>query len=314
VLDKPRTTWLIKNYLPARGWGVGYGAPGSGKSFHTVSLSLELARGGRWAGRDLEAMKVLYVIAERPSVIADRQEAWVAHYGRSIPDNFHELVWAPQLANGEHVDALCEVVRTLGVKFVCIDTLAQCTLGIEENSTTGMSPVIDALNRITAATDGGSVHVVHHTGKDPTKGMRGSSALLGAADYTMEVGGDPTAIRVEVKKMNASTLPLPEWYRLEGINLPALPGDDEMRSGAVLVPTTGKDAGTSRVLELLAAIVEGYEESGLTRVDVEGLLGLARSTANAVLAAGKKAGYLTTTGKGAALRYFITDAGRVLLD
>jgi len=310
VLDKPRTTWLIRGYLPANGWGVGYGPPGSGKSFHTMSLAMTLAEGGRWAGVEVAAMNVLYVIAERPSVIADRQEAWVKYHGRSIPANFHEVVWAPQLTNPVDVDTLCEVVRTLGVQFVCIDTLAQCTLGMDENSTMGMSLVIDALNRITAATDNGSVHAVHHTGKDPTKGMRGSSALLGAADYTIEVSGDADAIRVTVPKLNASTKPLPEWYRLEGVNLPPLPGDDEMRSGAVLVGTTGKDAGTSRMVELLTAIVESYQDSGITRTDVEGLMGVARSTANAVLSAGKKSGYLETTGSGVSLRYYLTDAGR----
>lgn len=309
VLSKPRTTWLIKNYLPARGWGVAYGAPGGGKSFHTLSLSLELAQGGRWAGQDVDPMKVLYVIAERPSVIADRQEAWALHYGKSIPENFHELVWAPQLHNGEDVDALCEVVRTLEIKFVCIDTLAQCTLGLEENSTQGMGLVIDALNRIMAATNGGSVHVVHHTGKDPTKGMRGSSALLGAADYTYEVGGDSTAIRVTVPKLNASTDPMPEWYRLEGVNMPALPGDDEMRSGAVLVPTTGKDAGTSRVLELVALVAESYTETGVTRKDVEEILEVRRTTAGQIVAAAGKLGWLTATGKGAQTRYYVTDDG-----
>jgi hypothetical protein len=310
VLDKPRTTWLVRGVLPARGWGVGYGPPGSGKSFHTLALAMTLAEGGYWGGVRVEPMRVLYVIAERPAVLADRQEAWVKHHGRSIPANFHEIVWAPQFTNPVDVDTLCEVVRTLGIQFVCIDTLAQCTLGMDENSTMGMSLVIDALNRITAATDAGSVHVVHHTGKDATKGMRGSSALLGAADYTMEVSGDSTAIRVAVQKLNASTKPLPDWFTLEGVRLPPLPGDHEERSGAVLVPTTSRDAGSSRLDELLAAVAESYEDSGITRTDVEGLLGMSRPTANRVLAAGKKEGYLDGVGKGVALRYYLTPKGR----
>ena len=204
VLDKPRTEWLIRGYIPARSWGVAYGPPGGGKSFHTLTLALEAARGGRWAGQELDPMKVLYIAAERVAVLGDRQEAWTLHHRETIPDTFHELAWAPQLHQAEDVDTLCEVVRGIAPRLVLIDTLAQCTLGLEENATREMGLVIDALNRITAATDRGTVHVVHHTGKDPTKGMRGSSALLGAADYTMEIGGDPTAIRVTVPKLNAS--------------------------------------------------------------------------------------------------------------
>lgn len=309
VLTKAPTTWLIRNYLPAAGWGVGYGRPGGGKSFHALSLALELARGGEWAGQAVEPMAVLYVIAERPAVLGDRQHAWATHHRQPIPENFHEITWAPQLHQGADVEVLAELIARLGIRFVVIDTLAQCTLGLEENASTGMSLVVGALGRLVEATNGGAVHVIHHTGKDPTKGMRGSSVLLGAADYTYEIGGDPAAIRVSVEKLNAATQPLPEWYRLEGVPLPPLPGDVEQRSGAVLVPTTGKDAGTLRAAELVAAMAEGYQESGVSRVDVEALLGCHRNTATKVLQAATKLGWLKPSGRGSAVRYYLTDDG-----
>jgi hypothetical protein len=306
VLDKPRTEWLIRGYIPARSWGVGYGPPGGGKSFHTLTLALEAARGGRWAGQELDPMKVLYIAAERVAVLGDRQEAWTLHHRETIPDTFHELAWNPQLHQAEDVDTLCEVVRGIAPRLVLIDTLAQCTLGLEENATREMGLVIDALNRITAATDRGTVHVVHHTGKDPTKGMRGSSALLGAADYTMEIGGDPTAIRVTVPKLNASVKPMPEWYRLEGVNMPPLPGEVEVRSGAVMVPTTGKDAGTTRIVELLPLMAESYRDTGITRREVEELLDVSRPVAGRALQTAVERGRLTIAGRGPGTRYYLT--------
>lgn len=314
VLDKPRTSWLIRGYLPARAWGAGYGRPGGGKSFHALSLALELARGGRWAGQELDPIPVLYVIAERPAVIGDRQEAWTAYHDRPIPDTFHEITWAPQLHHGTDVDVLAGIISRLGIKFVVLDTLAQCTLGLEENASSAMSNVIGSLNRLVEATDGGTVHVVHHTGKDATKGMRGSSALLGAADYTYELGGDPAAIRVSVEKLNASVQPLPEWYKLDPVLLPPLEGETEARSGAVMVGTTGKDAGTVRAAELVQAIGDAYRDTGVTRADVEAILGCHRNTAAKALQTARDQGWLDVTGKGIGTRYYLTEAGSATLD
>lgn len=314
VLGKPRTSWLIRGYLPARAWGAGYGKPGGGKSFHSLTLALELARGGRWAGQTLDPIPVLYVIAERPAVIADRQEAWTAYHERPIPDTFHEITWAPQLHSGTDVDVLAGIISALGIKFVVLDTLAQCTLGLEENAASAMSTVLGALNRLVEATDGGTVHVVHHTGKDSTKGMRGSSVLLGAADYTYELSGEATAIRVGVEKLNASTKPLPEWYKLDPIMLPPLEGETEARSGAVLIPTTGNDAGTLRAAELLQAIGDAYRDTGVTRADVEAILGCHRNTAAKALGTARDRGWLEPTGKGAQTRYYLTSAGLAELE
>jgi KaiC/GvpD/RAD55 family RecA-like ATPase len=308
VLNKPRTSWLVRNLVPTSSWGILYGPPGGGKSFYGLTFALELARGGRWAGQEIEPEKVLYIAAERAAVLGDRQEAWQRHHRQPIPGNFHELVWAPQLHKGEDLDDLVSVVAAIRPRLVIIDTLAQCSIGLEENGTQ-MGYLVSALDRVRNATDNGSVLGIHHTGKDVTKGMRGSSILLGAADYTLEISGDATAIRAQVQKLNASAHPYAEWYKLEGVNMPPLEGDDEWRSGAVLVGTTGKDVGTSRVVELLPLMAGTYKETGITRSEVDEVLSLQRSSSSRVLATAKDRGWLTSTGKGPTTRYYITEAG-----
>ena len=129
VLDKPRTSWLVRGWIPQRSVGLVFGAPGSGKSFYALSLALELARGGRWVGQPLDPATVLYVAAERAEVLGDRQEAWVAHYGAPIPNNYVELSAAPGLRNDEALDALCEIIRQYRPALVVVDTLARVTVG-----------------------------------------------------------------------------------------------------------------------------------------------------------------------------------------
>jgi hypothetical protein len=57
---------------------------------------------------------------------------------------------------------------------------------MDENDSKSMGEVIGAAKAIQAAA-GGVVLLVHHTGKDSTKGMRGHSSLLAALDAAIEV-------------------------------------------------------------------------------------------------------------------------------
>ena len=310
VLTLPRTEWLVKGWIPKRAIGVGFGAPGSGKSFYALSMALTMAEGGYWAGQPVEASRVLYLAAERAEVLADRQEAWTLHTGRTIPSNFVELPMSVQLLNPEHLGAVCEVVAELRPALVVIDTLAQTTLGVAENDGKEWGNVAGALGLIRDATAGGSVFAVHHTGKSDDKGMRGHTVLLGAVDYTVKIAGDPKAISAKVDKINAAAKPLPEWYRLEAVPMAPLPGQYEDRSGAVLVHTQAAMVGTTRADELLPIIVGSYADTGVTNANVREALACESSAAGKYLTALVNRGHLTVTGKGPATRYHLTTEGR----
>lgn len=61
-----------------------------------------------------------------------------------------------------------------------------------------------------------AVLVVHHSGKDVSKGMRGSSAILGAVDYTLLVEEGKNASSVKVEKMrDASKAQALRFKRIE---------------------------------------------------------------------------------------------------
>ena len=264
---KPRR-WIVEGWLPLDAVGAIIAPAGKGKSFYALSLALELARGGTFAGEKLEASPVLYVAAERPTDIRDRLEAWQAHHDRKAPEAFRVFAptLPPQLTAQDHLEALCEKVRREKPRVVVLDTFARMTLGLEENSSRDMGQVMEALDRIRHATGGGLVLVVHHTGKDPSRGARGSTAFLGAIDFQITLDGDAKALEAKVTKSNAGPQPLPEWYKIEAAALPAA-GEIPARSVGVLVPTAPSDAGSDHDSEVVAILTDTYPEgAGVVRI------------------------------------------------
>lgn len=318
VLDIPPRRWLSKGWLPLDSVGALYAPPGVGKSFYALSLSLEVARGGSWPYALSEALPVLYVAAERATDLRDRAEAWQSHHEKPLPDSWHltePRPTPPQLNNPVQVDALCRVIREKGARFVVLDTYARMTLGLEENSSKETGPVLEALSRIREATAGGVVLVIHHTGKDTSKGLRGSSAFLGAVDFTLEVTApQPGQLRAKVTKSNAGPEPLPEWYRLEPVSLPPASGEVERREVPVLVNSNAPAPNpelAGQVLELFESHFPGRSASQVEILEaLEETYGqkVSRSSlARTLTPLYGDAGPLVQEGKGRATRYRVTE-------
>lgn len=72
---------------------------------------------------------------------------------------------------------------------LCIDTLAQAGAGIDENSSEGMGEMIAIFQELQHRL-GGTVLVVHHSGKVESAGMRGWSGLRGALDFAIKCWRD----------------------------------------------------------------------------------------------------------------------------
>jgi hypothetical protein len=181
---------------------------------------------------------VLYIAAERGTELRDRAEAWSKHYKRELPQNLEILDTPrpPQLNEENDIEALCLQVANSKAKLVVLDTYARMTLGLDENSSQATGPILEALDRIRKATNGGTVLVIHHTGKDPSRGLRGSTAFLGAVDMGITIANSGGNLKASVEKSNAGPAPIPEWYKLETVDLDII-HDHEPRSSAVLTHT-----------------------------------------------------------------------------
>ncbi len=184
--------WLIANVLPSQGLGVIYGEAGCGKSFLAADMGLHITIGDTWGGKMVRSGAVVYITAEGASGFRKRIVAFREAHSISEMLPFFMIADAPNLGQlSGDADALITSISEqcqTPVQLVIIDTLARTMGGGDENSATDMGQFIANCNEISSALDC-LVLLVHHSGKDGTKGARGSSALKGAADVEISVTG-----------------------------------------------------------------------------------------------------------------------------
>lgn len=176
-------SWSIKGVLPERaGLSVIYGKPGSYKSFIALDMAASMAAGINWQGKETRHKRVLYFAAEGQHGLLKRLEAWRQYHDIKTLNDLDVMPMACMLDNPQEVlllmDALSRVEQTPEVIFM--DTLARSMAG-DENTKTDMGKVIEAVDMLRRET-GAQIILIHHAGKDVTKGLRGSGSLEGATD------------------------------------------------------------------------------------------------------------------------------------
>jgi len=177
--------WIIKNVLPRAGMVMFYGESGAGKSFAILDIVGAIARGVPWRGHKTKPGRVVYIAAEGAGGVRKRLLAYAQKNKINLADiDLHVIPNAPNLLLIDDTRDLCLAIGKADV--VVIDTLAQTTPGGDENAGKDMGKALAHCKRIHAHT-GAVVVIVHHSGKDATKGARGWSGLRAAADAEFEV-------------------------------------------------------------------------------------------------------------------------------
>lgn len=307
--------FIVPGLVPADMVTAVYGPPKSGKSHYALTLALELARGGRWNGHPLEPTPVLYIAAERASDVRDRLEGWSRHHSTEVPGAFH--LWPaeyPQLTSAGIWPLIAELMSAIGARVIVWDTFARVTLGVEENSSKDIGPVMENLERLAQATEGGAVLFVHHTGKDTSRGMRGSSAILGAVSSGIEVSGSEGYITATLRDTNVGPGGGAEHYRLESVELPPLDGTVDARFTATLIPGGEAPLEGEHLDLVLEVLADSYQGEASRRQLGEALRAHGRavhdSTLGSWLTALHKSGRIERVGKGPATRWRLTESPR----
>jgi hypothetical protein len=253
--------YVVKGMLQRRSYASIYGAPGEGKTFIALDLAYHVAAGREWHGHKVHAGPTLYLAYEGTGGFVKRARAVCQHYGEanvplyiaSASFNLREL---PGRA------ALGEMIATLPAKpvLVVVDTFARALTGGDENSAQDVGAFNAAVAALIEST-GACVLIVHHSGKDKSKGARGSSALLAALDTEIEIGEGVIAARkqrdVEVRQ--------PIGFKLTPIVV-GIDTDGEELSSCVVVaeaidpmPKSRITGNARRGLEILEEISPGNE-------------------------------------------------------
>ena len=159
------------------------------KSFVILDMLLAMACGIPYHGRKVRRQRVLYIAAEGETGTPARIVAWCKRHGvEKIPDTLTILPMACKLDDPEYATWLRKILlaaKEAGRPYdlVVVDTVARSMDG-DENSTKDMGAFVQAMADITRAV-GPKFGYVHHFGKDPSKGLRGASSLVGATDLVI---------------------------------------------------------------------------------------------------------------------------------
>lgn len=201
-VNRPAPTWLVKGVLPAKGIGMVYGASGAGKTFWVLDVMLAIAQAKRWRGRRVQGGYVIYVAAEGANGLVKRCKAFAVRNEVDLKTVNLELIPdSPNLFTGGDAASLTETICAAGgVTVVVIDTLAQVTAGANENAGEDMGKVFETLQTMQRELDC-LVLVVHHAGKDTSKGARGWSGMRAALDVEIEVSKSQDGHVAKVTKL-----------------------------------------------------------------------------------------------------------------
>ena len=188
----PPPEWLVEGLIPEASLVVPFGPPKAGKTFIVLSWCLHVAAGLPWFGRAVKQGAVVYIAGEGTGGLSVRLRAMRQAYGIDVDA---PLFVVPRAVNFRLETAVADLVAlvraTVGdmvVAAVVIDTLARAMPGADENSAQEVGLVIAGCDLVRDEL-GCTVIPIHHSGKDLTRGARGTSALRGAWDTALEITG-----------------------------------------------------------------------------------------------------------------------------
>lgn len=201
---KPEIPKLIHGLIRHRDLVLVYGGWGSGKSFYTVDKVCHVVFADKWRGRACDGGAAVYIAGEGGASIEARSRAWMLRNGKLTKGHpepaLGVISCAPDLLNGgddlgelfEDIDAFrvemqaeTSAAEPMPIKVIVIDTVHSCTPGSREDA--GDMGAMLAKVRLLQERYDCAVILVHHAGKDSSRGARGSNSLEAAADVIVEI-------------------------------------------------------------------------------------------------------------------------------
>lgn len=275
LTDLPPTSFLIPPYIVNNSFAVLYGAPASYKSFLALDWALSIAHGLDWNGRTVEQGWVVYLALEGQQGYRQRQQAWHNDNGLEMNDaQLASMIIPVSLADPaedgsdiyELINSIDYTLKDKDIKLIIVDTLARSFIGKDENSAIDMGIFIHNID-ILKQHYGCAVLAIHHSGKDSSRGMRGSSALRGAIDSEFEIKrkSDTMSVCLKTKKQKDSEEAEELWMDAREVSWVDSAFDVERKS-LVLDKLQDKPGNLSiskdqkKALEILDEMLEDFQD------------------------------------------------------
>jgi hypothetical protein len=206
--DLPDPDYLVEDLIQISGIYAIYGKPGCKKTFIVLDIAMTIGALSAyeikqevkitWHGKEVEHGCVFYVWAEGQSGIRKRMTAWRQHHQRL--GQGHSVVVlnkSVNLRDKKDVVALLRDIEEaeestgLKVKLIVFDTLSRCSGNANINMPGEMAELVTSLERIKAKTSA-AILLIHHEGKEASRGMMGATTLQGAVDaeFKVEANGE----------------------------------------------------------------------------------------------------------------------------
>ena len=202
--DLPSTKWLVQNLIEEQTMCAMYGDTGCTKSFLAIDLGMHLALGKDWF--DLMVYRpapVIYVAVEGGGGMVKRINGWLETNKTEIPDNFRIDRDPIYPTNKESINNFIEYYKELGFEkgYIFVDTLNANARadGLNEDGT-DMGLIVDAFQVIGRELKSGYM-IIHHEGKDSSKGMRGHSSLKASLDTVIHVQTSGSSYKWSIEKL-----------------------------------------------------------------------------------------------------------------
>lgn len=240
LLNAPPLRWMVRGVLPSEGLACLYGTSGSGKSFLALDLCAAIASGSRWFSRKVNAAPVVYLALEGEAGFSQRVKAWQQHHRTALPDSLRFIMQPFDLLNPEDLQAMAAAFVAAGGSggLLVIDTLNRAASGAEENASRDMSGIIDAAKALQTQING-AVLLIHHSGKDQSRGLRGHSSLGAAIDTSIEVMKLENRREWRIAKCKDGSDEAAHGFRLEILEI-GRHEDGEPITSCAVVPEDGR--------------------------------------------------------------------------
>ena len=226
----------LDEWIPSQGVVSVIGGPGCGKSVFIDHIVNCLGAGiAPIAGRRFRKCTSLVIAAEGNR--RTRVQAWCQHHridSDALPVRYVQQGVDLRSPQGD-IDQILELIditeSDLGaLGFVVVDTLNRTFGGGSENDAADMGCFLANLQRIAERTKG-VVIVLHHVGKDASKGARGHGSLLGAVDGEIVIARDGDMRMATVTKLRDGAEGAEFSFLLDVVDLGPHPDPDAASNG-----------------------------------------------------------------------------------